>query len=137
MNPDTDNIPSESLSMPGSKGPGQIEATYKQGNSGQYVPLQSSKNPNSTPRSTMALPSPGAVVGQRRQTATNQRQQGPVRATQDDDDLSVEKEAIARAVAITHRTSTDPYVQAVQIAKVKADFLRKRYGKDIKLSEGK
>lgn len=52
----------------------------------------------------------------------------------DDADL-IEKEWVARAKAIVLQTKDDPYQQNTEMNKVKADYLKKRYNKDLKVSE--
>lgn len=52
----------------------------------------------------------------------------------DDADL-IEKEWVSRAKNIVMQTKNDPYSQNREMNKVKADYLKKRYNKDIKLSE--
>ena len=52
----------------------------------------------------------------------------------DDADL-IEKEWVIRAKAIVTQTQDDPHQQHREITKVKADYLKKRYNKDLKLSE--
>lgn len=52
----------------------------------------------------------------------------------DDADL-IEKEWVTKAKAIVMRTKDDPREQNKEMNKVKADYLKKRYNKDLKLSE--
>lgn len=52
----------------------------------------------------------------------------------DDNDL-IEKEWIIKAKNIVNSTKNDPYLQNKEITKVKADYIHKRYGKTIKLTE--
>lgn len=52
----------------------------------------------------------------------------------DDSDL-IEKEWVAKAKHIVERTRDDPYLQTKEINKMKADYLKKRYAKDIVLPE--
>ena len=52
----------------------------------------------------------------------------------DDADL-IEKEWVLKAKAIVTQTRDDPYKQNREMSKVKADYLKKRYNKDLKLSE--
>lgn len=52
----------------------------------------------------------------------------------DDTDL-IEKEWVERAKAIVAQTKDDPYKQNEEITKVKAVYLKKRYNKDLKVSE--
>ncbi|HUP26371.1 MAG TPA: hypothetical protein VM124_01850 [Candidatus Limnocylindrales bacterium] len=51
----------------------------------------------------------------------------------DDADL-IEKEWVLKAKAIVMQTKSDPYTQNVKMGDVKADYLKKRYNKDIKVS---
>jgi hypothetical protein len=53
----------------------------------------------------------------------------------DDADL-IEKEWVMRAKAIVQRTKEDPRQQTDEMNRFKADYLKKRYNKDIKVSEG-
>lgn len=52
----------------------------------------------------------------------------------DDADL-IEKEWVAIAKDIVAKTAHDPHLQNKEINKFKADYMKKRYNKDIKLSE--
>ena len=52
----------------------------------------------------------------------------------DDVDL-IEKEWIFKAKAIVAQTKDDPYVQNKELSKVKAEYVKKRYGKDLKVSK--
>lgn len=52
----------------------------------------------------------------------------------DDADL-IEKEWVTRAKAIVMHTKDDPHLQNKEINKVKADYMKKRYNKDLKLNE--
>lgn len=52
----------------------------------------------------------------------------------DDTDL-IEKEWVDKAKQIVEHTKHDPYQQNNEMNKIKADYLKKRYNKDIKLSE--
>ena len=53
----------------------------------------------------------------------------------DDADL-IEKEWVAKAKQIIDQTKTDPRVQSTELSKVKAEYVKKRYNKEIKTSEG-
>jgi hypothetical protein len=52
----------------------------------------------------------------------------------DDIDL-IEKEWVVKAKEIVAKTKDDPYRQNQEMSKVKADYLKKRYNKDLRLSE--
>jgi hypothetical protein len=57
---------------------------------------------------------------------------GPAMA--DDVDL-IEKEWVTKAKAIVEQTKNDPHRQNKEINKIKADYMRKRYNKDVKVVE--
>ena len=52
----------------------------------------------------------------------------------DDADL-IEKEWVLKAKAIVAQTAHDPNLQTKEMGKVKAEYLRKRYNKNLKLDE--
>jgi hypothetical protein len=52
----------------------------------------------------------------------------------DDNDL-IEKEWVEKAKQIVATTKDDPYIQNKEMSRFKADYLKKRYNKDIKLDE--
>jgi hypothetical protein len=56
-------------------------------------------------------------------------------ADAEDTDL-IEKEWVDRAKQIVEHTREDPYEQQRALSQMKADYLKKRYNKDIKISEG-
>jgi len=55
-------------------------------------------------------------------------------AVADDLDL-IEKEWVDKAKEIVARTNNDPYSQNKEINHFKADYMKKRYGKDIKVGD--
>ena len=84
----------------------------------QFVPQQSAPAPIAPVAPSTPSSSPASTV------ATQQ------------DELSIEKEYVNKAKAIIERTRSDPYQQANELSRTKAEFLKKRYGKDVKVSEG-
>ncbi len=52
----------------------------------------------------------------------------------DDADL-IEKAWVEKAKEIVNKTKHDPYLQNKEINKIKADYMKKRYNKDIKLAQ--
>lgn len=54
--------------------------------------------------------------------------------TADDGDL-IEKEWVLKAKSIVERTRDDPYKQTEELTGVKADYMKQRYNKTIKLSK--
>lgn len=53
----------------------------------------------------------------------------------EDNDL-IEKEWVDRAKQIVEHTREDPYEQQRALSQMKADYMKKRYNKDIKISDG-
>lgn len=51
-----------------------------------------------------------------------------------DDDL-IEKVWVVKAKKIIQETKGDPYAQEREVSKLQADYIKKRYGKDIKLAD--
>lgn len=56
-------------------------------------------------------------------------------ASAEDNDL-IEQEWVSKAKAIVDHTRNDPYLQNKQINEFKADYIKKRYNKEIKKPEG-
>lgn len=52
----------------------------------------------------------------------------------DDTDL-IEREWVDKAKEIVARTRQDPYLQNKEVERMKADYMKKRYDKDIKIAE--
>lgn len=82
------------------------------------VPLQPATLTDDTPASVGAQGFLGAAMPQ----------------IADDTDL-IEKEWVDKAKEIVEQTAHDPYLQNQEINKVKVEYLKKRYNKDIKLSD--
>jgi hypothetical protein len=51
-----------------------------------------------------------------------------------DDDL-IEKEWVEKAKRIISETKEDPYRREMEVGQLQADYLRKRYGKEIGVSQ--
>lgn len=49
-----------------------------------------------------------------------------------DDDL-IEKEWVDKAKKIVQETRSDPYAQEREVSRLQADYIKKRYGKDVKI----
>ncbi|HEV2412894.1 MAG TPA: hypothetical protein VGS28_03785 [Candidatus Saccharimonadales bacterium] len=47
----------------------------------------------------------------------------------------IEKEWVERAKAIVEKTRSDPYMQEQKVAEMQSDYLRKRYGKELKVEK--
>ncbi len=53
----------------------------------------------------------------------------------DDDMDALDEEWVNKAKAIVERTKDDPYMQSKELNKAKAEYLRVRYSKEIKIDE--
>lgn len=51
------------------------------------------------------------------------------------DEEVIEKEWVDRAKKVVAQTKDDPYIQEREVSKLQADYLKKRYGKEIKVTE--
>lgn len=137
MNPDTQGeIPSihvperlpqsDASNFAGRRFETQGIAAPEQGNiMSQGLPLAQSA------QQTMVAPDPGASTSQLPQQGASMG----LPAIADDADL-IEKEWVLKAKEIVARTKGDPYRQNEAIQHVKADYIKKRYNKDVKLREG-
>lgn len=54
----------------------------------------------------------------------------------DDADTPFDEEWVAKAKEVIQRTGTDPFAQSKELSKLKAQYIKTRYNKDIKVSEG-
>lgn len=79
-------------------------------------------------------PLPQALPANKQQLQQSQpaNQASPVVA--DDNDL-IEKEWVIKAKQIVAATRDDPHTQSRELSKFKADYLKKRYNKDIKTED--
>lgn len=96
------------------------------------------------PSVPMPQPVGGMPPSQDASAATQQPSQQPATqnsaspagqaATADDGDV-IEKEWVLRVRQIIAETAQDPYQQNKQLTELKAEYMQKRYGKTIKLSD--
>jgi len=59
----------------------------------------------------------------------------PHQAAQDSD--HIEQQWVDKAKAVINQTKDDPYIQKNEMSKIKAEYIRKRFGKTIKTDEAK
>lgn len=93
----------------------------------RQVDTQSSPPP---PPMTTPLPLPAVPVPVQAQPASDDAV-GPTIAA--DDDL-IEKEWVDKAKKIISETRDDPYRREQEVSRLQADYLRKRYGKELGVS---
>lgn len=81
------------------------------------VPVQTSAVPQTPLNQSASMAAPASPAG--------------TPAIADDADL-IEKEWVEKAKEIVEKTKADPYVQNKELNKMKADYMKKRYNKDLK-----
>ena len=131
MNPHSNEVPApqsptEQIPQGSSDSSGSIE---KAPASGENTPSPSNAAPPIPALPAVSLPAmPPAPV----QAAAGQAIQSQTSSIRDDGDL-IEKEWVNKAKQIVERTRDDPYKQSEELTVFKADYMKKRYGKAIKL----
>lgn len=103
----------------------------------ELAPNAFEQNPNGA--SIAAQPLPSIPLPQPAQSASTDVPLPTSSATivpdvADDGDL-IEKEWVNKAKQIVEKTRDDPYMQSKEMTLFKADYMKKRYNKSIKLSE--
>ena len=131
MNP---NTPQSSFELPAPQPTGEGEINDQKIEQAPSRPERAS-SPSGQP---VASQPPSPQVPVQPQAATKPVTQ-PTQSTQnpiiaDDNDL-IEKEWVVKAKQIVSATRDDPHTQNREINRFKADYLKKRYNKDIKLED--
>jgi hypothetical protein len=132
-----------------------MEPNYEQSTAPLAEPLNGIETPVSTRSEKVLKVSPEVLLGQTQSTptpsnptssalplpldssATNQPTTitgATLSGLADDDTDLIEKDWVLKAKAIVEHTKEDPHQQKSEISKFKADYLKKRYNKDIKVS---
>jgi hypothetical protein len=83
---------------------------------------------------SMTLPLPAATTPLATDSTSAAGSVGTSPPVADDGDL-IEKEWVTKAKQIVERTRNDPYKQNEELTLFKADYMKKRYGKTIKVSQ--
>lgn len=120
-----------------------IELPQKKG--GEFVhtpevshgPEIAETQPKQMPQPAPIMPLPQLPVLSPSQSGGIPQVQKPVQDTNpqvaSDDDV-IEKEWVDKAKQIVSQTKDDPYIQEKEVSRLQADYLKKRYGKELKLS---
>ena len=123
-------------------GPAMEQAPEEAAGAGQAEKAASSEKvatPSSTPPAAsvpaapVPLPTLPTVTDDSAQAGSTTNQ-GSGRPIVDDGDL-IEKEWVHKAKQIVEQTRDDPYNQSEALTVFKADYMKKRYGKAIKLNQ--
>jgi hypothetical protein len=110
--------------------PGQ--SVEKQPNQAESQPVVAQPSPGSMHIPTM-VPLPAIPAVPLTQPTDTSPQDNPLIA-RDDADL-IEKEWVNRAKAIVEQTRDDPHLQSDELSVFKADYMKKRYNRNVKLSK--
>lgn len=142
MNPASNETAGSKLPLP-EQAP-KTKAVEKAGPAGlppvELEPMQAEKAPAGSQNAPavalppMTLPLPPAINQAAPQADNSTTIQAPPSAIADDGDL-IEKEWVHKAKQIVESNRDDPYKQSEELTVFKADYMKKRYGKNIKLSK--
>ncbi|HTB48742.1 MAG TPA: hypothetical protein VK712_01525 [Verrucomicrobiae bacterium] len=99
----------------------------------ERAPTKAQTAPVAVPAIPLPLP-PAIPLAQTVQDDSASAAQSSVPAALDDPDL-IEKEWVTKAKQIVERTKDDPHQQSEELTMFKADYIKQRYGKTIKLSK--
>jgi hypothetical protein len=141
MDSHVDSTPGLGLPQPSPEQGAAAFAPYQE--TGYRAPEAAPVVAENAPRAPQAAPplSPMAqapVIAQPQVVGMQQAAPAPVAAApvaSDDDSDALDEEWVNKAKAIVEQTRTDPYVESKELGKAKADFLRIRYNKQIKVAE--
>lgn len=114
--------------LPASPNETQAAQAIEQGFSSSNPMAAAPPVQSSIPADSQMVPAPSAGLQPTAVTSNG------MPAIADDTDL-IEKEWVEKAKEIVARTKDDPYLQNKEMNKIKADYIKKRYDKDVKVSE--
>lgn len=80
------------------------------------------------------LPPPATDVSVKPGTTPHPTVQDDSPLAANDDDV-MEREWVQKAKKIVLQTRSDPYMQEKQVSRLQADYVKKRYGKELKVSD--
>lgn len=122
--------------------PTEIDSSYNEEKNSKMIESQPATNAGGAALSGVHVSSAqgqvGGVVQGNTQGAssTNQALTSSATAQLSADDLDlIEKEWVKKAKEIVEATQNEPHVQSDELSKVKADYIKKRYGKDVRVKE--
>ena len=115
-------------------GNSSVEAQPSHGERGETHELQPAQVP-ADPAIMPALPAQQILPKPVSQTPSSATPPPPTSSlpVTDDEDL-IEKAWVEKAKKIIQETKGDPYSQEHEVSKLQADYIKKRYGKDIKIT---
>lgn len=99
---------------------------------GVAAPTETTANPSHTMPAKVSPTSGGADDQTQQKVQDNgSTNTGPTMPTIADDTDLIEKEWVDKAKQIVEQTKNDPYVQNQEMNKLKTDYIKKRYNKDM------
>lgn len=140
MNPSSSETPGISLPPPAEQRQAASNASVETDNlpaTPEQAPTGAESAPNNAAAQAMptipplAAPSSGGTAVQTDDSSTTKM--GGSKVLQDDD--LIEKEWVNKAKRIVEHTRNDPHQQSEQLTLVKADYMKKRYNKTIKVEK--
>ena len=119
------------------KQPGRVESAPN--NTPEQMPTTELPNPSAPPQNPVIDTDPATIAKPTAPLNPIIDNQTPVNVPTsglpaDDADL-IEKQWVVKAKQIVEQTKNDPYVQNQEISKVKAEYISKRFNKQVKLPE--
>jgi len=133
LNPQAD-LPEVDLSSQGSESstqrPNQTPESFS---AGELKPITTPPVSSQQPSSVSANP----ILLENQQTSTPLAPSTVLNSnppTADDNDL-IEKEWVTKAKEIVEKTKHDPHLETKEISLFRADYLKKRYNKELKVAE--
>jgi len=90
--------------------------------------------PSSPPVAAGSIPIPAVPTPAGHQASNSPGQTAATPAIADDTDL-IEKEWVEKAKEIVNSTKSDPYKQNRELNQMKADYIKKRYSKELQTGE--
>jgi len=134
-------LPSQELPTPN-----RVESNPQSGSEVYEIPIPEIGKHNSRESVSQAVAAVAQAADDISTVVTDGDQNSSIPAPVDDnsvttnpivakDDNLIEKEWVHGAKKIVQETRHDPQQQATKISRFKSDYIKKRFGKDIKLSE--
>lgn len=134
MNPNVERMPLPEMKLPGA---GQ-EAGYDDATA-NAAPRPERVGSGQPPAQQFVVPLPTTPPMQTStssvQQVNSQVQSNTSAPAQPQDEASLDKEYVNKAKLIIEQTKNDPFIRTNEIGKVKAEFLKRKYGKEIRQSE--
>jgi hypothetical protein len=132
MDPAMNTTPGLGLPQP-SVGMGPAAPVFAQG--ADIVVPHFQATPPSMPPVAPALPPSGQPQSAVQQIVPSAPMSPTVHEEESQDGDAVDAEWVSKAREVVERTHTDPYLQSKELSKVRAQYIKARYNKEIKVSE--